>query len=196
MSMEHKAFLFDIKKYQNQIEKIIKKCCKSQDSKVVQQYINSHLSEFVSPYTQENLDKDWEKQISSDNLQEYFDFLLTSCYKVEADLGLEYMWDGVNEAIKQMSFMNNPEECVLGKQIVYYGIRIDPGAMGLGIVDIDSVSKIKNLLLEHREMLEQLEPLEDLLYDMDFDELEEAYDDLCNIYIRAEREQKGILFTF
>ena len=31
--------------------------------------------------------------------------------------------------------MDNIEKCVLGKRLIFHGIIIDPGEMGLGIID-------------------------------------------------------------
>ena len=196
MSMEHRAFLFDTDKYHAEIEKIIEACCGSGEVSSIKQYIDEHLEEFSSPYTWEPLEQDWEQELENGDMQEYFDFLLTACYDCEDDIGLAEAWDAVNEAIKLLDFMNGAEKCVLGTAVSFHGIVVDPGRMGLGIVDAGEIKELKEKLLENQEKLEDISIPEDLMYDMEQDEICDAYDDLCDIYKRAEKEGKGILFTF
>ncbi len=196
MSMEHKAFLFDTKLYYAQIETIVKKCCATKDGSIAKEYIDKHYSEIFNPYTGESLDSNWENEMSSGTMQELFDFLLTSCYQPDMDIGLEYAWDGVLEAIKELHFIHNPNVCVLGAPLIYSGIKVDPGFMGLGIVEHTAVAQIKEKLLENQEKIKYITLPKDVLYELERDELIDAYDDLCNIYKRAEKEGKGILFTF
>ena len=54
------------------------------DPKVAKEYIWQYPDRFCSPYTGEPLQGDWEEELSSNTLQEYFDFLLTACYDVNA----------------------------------------------------------------------------------------------------------------
>lgn len=196
MSMEHKAFLFDTKLYHEQIESIIQECCKTKDCSSVKKYIDEHYAQLFCPYTGESLEDDWEEEMSSGSMQELFDFLLTACYEPDKDLGLEYAWDGVLEAIKELDFLQDAQECVLGNPLVYFQVKVDPGLMGLGIVEYTRISLIKEQLIKHQEQLEEVELSKDVLYELDEEELIDAYDDLCNIYKRAEKEGKGILFTF
>ena len=44
--------------------------------------------------------------------------------------------------------------------------------------------------------LEDISLSEDQMYDLTQDEIYDAYNELCNIYKEAEKEGKGILFTF
>ncbi|MCM1126195.1 MAG: hypothetical protein NC429_06945 [Lachnospiraceae bacterium] len=196
MSMEHKAYLFDSIRYHSDIEKILDKCCKEKSTIEAEMYIDKHWKELYSPYTGEPLDEEWKKELTSGNLQEYFDILLTACYEWENDIGLGYAWDGVNETLKQINFINNIEKCVLGETLVFHGITIDPGAMGLGIIDEKEVKFIKEKLIQNKEKIESADLPEDLLYEMEKEEIDDAYDDLCGIYTQADKEKKGIMFTF
>ena len=130
------------------------------------------------------------------SLQEYCDILFTACYECEEDIGLGYEWDGVNESLKQLNFMDNIEECVLGKRMIFHDTIIDPGAMGLGIVDIEEVNRIAEMLQQNRGKMEQMELLQNLLYPMEREEIEDAYDELIDIYNSAVKKGKGIMFTF
>lgn len=196
MSMEHKAYLFDMTKYHTEIEKVLDECCCEQNISKAEKYINEHWKELCSPYTYEQLDENWKNILVNHSLQEYCDILLTACYECEKDIGLGYSWDGVNESLKQLNFMDNIEECVLGKKVVFHDTVIDPGAMGLGIVDIEEVNCIAELLQQNRGKLEQMELPQDLLYPMEREEIEEAYDELIDIYNSAVKKGKGIMFTF
>lgn len=51
MSMEHKAFLFDTKKYHRDIEPVLRECIRTQSSDAAEAYITAHLPELTSPYT-------------------------------------------------------------------------------------------------------------------------------------------------
>ncbi len=196
MSMEHKAYLFDMIKYHSAIERILNECCYEKSTLKAEIYINEHWKELFSPYTYEKLDEKWESTLVNYSLQEYCDILLTACYDCEKDIGLGYKWDGVNESLKQLNFMDNIEKCVLGNAIVFHGITIDPGAMGLGIVDTEEVSIIAKMLQQNRGKLQQTEIPQNLLYPIDKEELESAYDELIHIYIKAVKLGKGIMFTF
>ena len=194
--MEHKAFLFDTAKYHAEIEKIIEKCCESGDSSLAEQYINEHLEQCSSPYTGEPLEQGWEQESETGDIQEYFDFLLTACYDCGDDMGLSYAWDAVNEVIKQLDFMEDAEKCVLGTAVSFHGTAVDPGRMGLGLVDAAEVGWLKEKLSENRGRLETASLSEDQMYDMEQDEIFDAYGELCGIYEQAEKQGKGVLFTF
>lgn len=196
MSMEHKAYLFDMEKYHTEIEKILHECCYEQNTSKAEKYINEHWKELCSPYTYEPLDENWKNILVNHSLQEYCDILLTACYECEKDIGLGYNWDGVNESLKQLNFMDNIEKCVLGNTIVFHGTTIDPGAMGLGVVDIEEVNSIAEMLQQNRGKLKQMELPQNLLYTIEKEELEDTYDDLIDIYKRAVKMGKGIMFTF
>lgn len=197
MSMEHKAFLFNSQKFHLEIEEVLHKCCHDNKGKEYAiEYIDKNYDNFKSPYTGEELDDKWINQIESGNIQEYMDFILTACYDPNEDMGLEYSWELLIEEIKQMHITSNAEQWVLGKPIVCNGVLVDPGAMGLGIVDAEEVSYIKNILIDSRSKLQPIEVRETNLYDLTNEEIIDAYDDLCNIYKLAEGKGFGIMMTF
>ena len=163
MSMEHKAFLFDTNKYHQQIEPIIEKCCKTNDASVVRKYINKNYEQIANPYTGDILDANWENELESDSRQELFDFVLASCYVPDDDIGLGYAWDGVLEAIKEMRVIGDAEVCVLGNPLIYAGVEVNPGLMGLGIIEAKDVVRIKEVLLKNQKRLDSMEFSEDVL---------------------------------
>lgn len=195
MSMEHKAFVFDTNKFHAEIEPVMKDSIKN--TEVAHRYISEHLDELQSPYTGNTLEEGWEEEFGELTLQVYFDILLTACYDVEDDCGLCDMWDAVNEVIKSLHVFEEGELPVLGWTVEIEDVVIDPGMEGLGIIECDEVEEILNILEENRDEAENAEiETEDLLYEAEPEEWMEAYDNLCNLYKKALRQNKGLLLTF
>ena len=195
MSMDHKAFVFDTKKFHAEIEPVMKDSIKN--TEVAHRYISEHLDELQSPYTGNTLEEGWEEEFGELTLQVYFDILLTACYDVEDDCGLCDMWDAVNEVIKSLHVFEEGELPVLGWTVEIEDVVIDPGMEGLGIIECDEVEEILNILEENRDEAENAEiETEDLLYEAEPEEWMEAYDNLCNLYKKALRQNKGLLLTF
>lgn len=193
--MDHKAFVFDTKKFHAEIEPVMKDSIKN--TEVAYRYISEHLDELQSPYTGNTLEEGWEEEFGELTLQVYFDILLTACYDVEDDCGLCDMWDAVNEVIKSLDVFEKGELPVLGWTVEIEDVVIDPGMEGLGIIECDEVEEILNRLEENRDEAENAEiETEDLLYEAEPEEWMEAYDNLCNLYKKALRQNKGLLFTF
>lgn len=194
MSMEHKAFVFDTEKFHSTIEPVMKACIANPE--VAKQYICENYSSLQSPYTGDELDADWQTQFDELTLQVYFDILLTACYDAGDDMGLAYMWDAVNELIGQLDILEEPQVAVLGREVVIDDVTVDPGAMGLGLVESHEVEDILDRLSEGREEAESIEELDDLDDDTEPEEWMEAYDELCDLYDEALQQGKGLLFTF
>ena len=195
MSMDHKAFVFDTKKFHAEIEPVMKDSIKN--TEVAHRYISEHLDELQSPYTGNTLEEGWEEEFGELTLQVYFDILLTACYDVEDDCGLCDMWDAVNEVIKSLDVFEEGELPVLGWTVEIEDVVIDPGMEGLGIIECDEVEEILNILEENRDEAENAEiETEDLLYEAEPEEWMEAYDNLYNLYKKALRQNKGLLLTF
>ena len=193
MSMEHKAFVFDTKKFHAEIEPVMKDSVRN--TEVAHRYICDHLEELQSPYTGDVLDEGWEEEFGALTLQVYFDILLTACYDVEEDCGLGEMWDAVNEVIKSLDVFEEGEVPVLGRKVEIDDVTVDPGMEGLGIVESNEVADMLTTLQENRDNAENAEP-DDQLYEAEPDEWMEAYDDLCSLYEEALRQEKGLLLTF
>ena len=194
MSMEHKAFVFDTKKFHAEIEPVMKDSVRN--TEVAHRYICDHLEELQSPYTGDVLDEGWEEEFGALTLQVYLDILLTACYDVDDDMGLVEMWDAVNEVIKSLDIFEEGELPVTGWEVEIDDVVVDPGMEGLGIIDCDEVADILNTLKDNRSAAARAEQPEGLLCDADPDEWMEAYDDLCHIYEEALRQKKGLLLTF
>ncbi len=193
MSMEHKAFVFDTEMFHAKIEPVMKESINHPE--VARQYISANYEQLQSPYTGEMLEENWEEEFDELTLQVYFDILLTACYDVEDDCGLGYLWDAVNGIVGALDAFEEPQMAVLGRNVVINGVKVDPGMMGLGLVESHEIQDILDRLQENRDEAEDIEP-EDLQYDADPEEWMEAYDGLCSVYEEAGRQGKGLLFTF
>lgn len=191
--MEHKAFVFDTKKFHAEIEPVMKDCIRN--TQAAHRYICGHLEDLQSPYTGDTLEEGWEDEFGELTLQAYFDILLTACYDVDDDCGLGEMWDAVNEVVKSLDVFDDGEVPVLGRKVEIDNVTVDPGMEGMGIIDCEEVAKIVRTLKANREEASNAEP-EDLLYEAEPEEWMEAYDDLCSLYENAMRQNKGLLFTF
>lgn len=196
MSMEHKAFLFHSQKYEREIEKVIEQCCSNDGKQYAMKYINKNYHVLKSPYTGEELNCKWEEEIETDTIQEYVDFILTACYDPNEDIGLGYEWEYLIEILKKLNISDSAEPWILGNPISYHGIIIDPGGMGLGIINVEQVGYIRAKLINSQKRIKKIEIDKDLLNRVTKDEILEAYNDLCDIYQFAEEQGSGILMTF
>ena len=166
MSMEHKAFVFDTKKFHAEIEPVMKDSIKN--TEVAHQYICNHLYDYsdcfsaVKPLVSKadiaiaNLEvtlggKPYRgyPAFSAPDAFLYaikecgFDILLTACYDVEDDRGLGEMWDAVNEVIKELDVFEEGELPVTGWTVEIDDVIVDPGMEGLGIIDCDDSGNIE-----------------------------------------------------
>lgn len=202
MSMEHKAFIFDTEQYHKTIEPMLEKCCathNTHDTQEIQDYISKHLSKFTSPYSGDPLYENWLDELETRDMQEFFDILLTSCYDCNHDIGLGYAWEAVINMISCFGSSDSPESYVLGYPLTYHNVVIDPGAMGLGVIEASEIASRKDYVEQHKKAACNFDISllsDDLLYKFDAEELADAYDDLCTLYSQALHENKGLMFTF
>lgn len=196
MSMEHKAFLFYLKRYHEEIEPIIKKCCGENGDHYAVQYIEQHYKNLKSPYLGDQLDAMWHDEIERDTIQEYIDFILTACYEPDEDIGLGYAWEALYELLEKLDSANCTEKWILGSPLEYNGIIVDPGYMGLGIIESREVSDIKKALFLLEKKIKKIVIHNKYFCDYTDEEIINAYYDLCDIYKIAEERQLGIMMTF
>lgn len=194
--MEHKAFVFDTIKFNNELKEIFKNC--NDEIGVIKGFINQHIGEIKSPYEEEYIDSTWEEQLENKDLQEYADFAIAYYYDIEYDYGLEYYWEAILECIKKLKLKYNPEYYILGASISLGSEKLDPGRLGLGIVDAKDIDIMSKELIDNKNFIaEKIQLLsEELLDDVEIEELVELYDDLCNLYLTAKENKSGILMTF
>ncbi len=88
------------------------------------------------------------------------------------------------------------EYWVTGSPVVSNGIVIDPGAMGFGIVEAKEIAYINRKLKEAKAKLNDIELSQDVLYVFSEEELIDAYEDLCEMYQKAQDSNLGLMMTF
>lgn len=194
--MEHKAFIFDTDKFNNELKEIFKNC--NDEIEVIRSFINQHIGEIKSPYEEEYIDSTWEKQLENKDLQEYADFAMAYYYDVEYDYGLGYYWEAILKCIKRLKLKYNPEYYMLGASVSLGSEELDPGRLGLGIVDAKDIDTMAEELITNKKYIsKQIQVLIEISDgDLDAEDLMEAYSDLCELYVTARVNKSGILMTF
>jgi len=193
MSMEHKAFIFDFNAFLK-LEKEIINAVKKSDTKPVYDFINKNLDECVSPYSEEELDENWQDELESEDLKELCDFALTCCYDITDDQGLSNIWEALLNIMKQLEWSFAAEYYILGNGVSYGDFDLDPGGMGTGFVEKNDIEKMNSDLIKNRgKFIEKLKTVNKMENKND---LEEGYEVLLSLYSDALNEKKGLLFTF
>ena len=64
MSMEHKAFLFDIKKFEDEIFVVLEHIIYD-GINYAKEYISNHYNQLKSPYTGDLLSNTWQEELDS-----------------------------------------------------------------------------------------------------------------------------------
>lgn len=197
--MEHKAFLFDTQEFNHELNSMILDAGLKNNPEILLKFINNSIGRVYSPYTGELLDTSWKDELENGGVQELADFALTCYYSPEDDCGLSYFWDVLLEALQGIRTKFDPEYCVLGEPLRKQEFVLDPGGMGMGLVQAEDINNIHRELIGRRERIiaNGLPKDEDLLYeDITFEELVEAYDELIRLYKAALENKKGLLMTF
>lgn len=197
MSMEHKAFLFDSMKFDLEIKNVMERCWCNDTSDYAIEYIEENYKKLKSPYTGENLNVDWRRELNEDSdIQEYLEFILTACYDPSEDIGLQYSWDVLIDVLKQLNKDKNVNHWILGNEMAISGNKFDPGKMGFGILNSSEVKDILQFITESKIKLHSIDLNKAYLYKMTYEETKDAYNDLCDIYRLAVEKKMGFIMTF
>lgn len=128
MSLEHKAFIFDAEKFNDELKPYLEADLRSGKSGQVRNFIISNMSLLTDPYEGEELDEYWEDMIEDKDAHQYGDFALTKYYCPLADFGLGVDWESIqNILVDTMNFQFSP---VLGIPLKVGEEVFDPGKMG------------------------------------------------------------------
>lgn len=195
--MEHKAFLFNTKGFEQELCRLIIACGEKNDPEPLREFITNRIGRVRSVYTGELLDHDWEDELEVGNVQELADFSMTCFYDPEEDHGLAYAWDDLLENLKELPASFDHEYVLLGRPVGAGTFQLDPGGMGMGFVQADDVPSLLKGLIECRSTFAEKGMSSDGALNMSgFSELIEAYDELILLYKKAAEHQFGLLFTF
>ena len=198
MSMIHKAYCFDTKAFDNDLREIITKCVDGNNLSELRSFICDNVEFLSSPYSFDALDEDWQDELENGEIQELSDFALTRYYDVSDDIGLEESWNSLLESLKAIKMLNDYSYYVIGEEFSVGDFCLDPGGMGLGFVDVNEITNIKEELIEKRDYFGKAiqKTKVDTIYELTTEEIENAYSQLIDIYEQAEKNQKGLMFTF
>ena len=198
MSMLHKAFCFDTKSFYGELAQIITISVSKENVDDLLEFIRRNVDRITSPYTEEPIGDEGFKELAEMEIQELIDFALTCYYNISEDIGLEYSWDAISEYLVLMNMKRDASFYILGESFCVNGFKLDPGRMGMGFIQAVAISDIKKELISQQEIFRDtiISKKIDPLYSLTKVELEDAYLSLIAIYEQAEREMKGLMFTF
>lgn len=191
MAMEHKAFLFNTAEFTKQLSTIIITAGTTNNEKSLVCFINENLNKLKSPYSGEKLNIEWKEELEAKDIQELADFAMTKYYNADDELGLSYLWDQFLKSFDKLQLNYNPEYYVIGKPLESKQFVLDPGRMGLGFIYSEHISSMYNELVSLQSNF--INVCEENNFDR---ELISAFDDLIEIYKKADRLNYGLLITF
>ena len=201
MSMIHEAYLFDSALFERELVDVIAAAVRRDDLQPIYEFIDRHIENCTSPYSGEELDECWREELEEQDIQELCDFALTRYYDAEDDIGLGYSWDALLNALKFLDLKFNAEYYVWGQEFSVDDFVLDPGGMGMGFVEAEDVADMlldltRNKAAFSEKIKDNNIECEELLYELSLEELEEAYDELINLFEIAKSERQGLLFVF
>lgn len=180
MSIEHKAFVFDIDAFNSELRMLLESALNSGNIDKIREFIISNKEFLSDPCDGGKLDDDWEIMIEDKDAHQYGDFALTKYYSPLEDMGLGSEW----QRIESMFFSNSDTTAspFLGVPVGSSCEFFDPGKMGSYFQSVKEV----------RESLDKLVGLESVLPD----DLVDAFEQFKGVLERALKQNKGVYVTF
>ena len=170
MSMSHKAFLFDWRRFQRELAELLASCLECDDAVALIAFANDHLDELKDPYEGEALNEGWTEQMENGDIQEVADFVLTKFYDPTADMGLGDIWMPI-DAESEVSVRT----ALLGEPFGPPTQPFDPGRMGAYFQSPETCQRSLASLCSHER---------------------DGFGDFIRLLEQAVRESKGIYVTF
>jgi hypothetical protein len=150
MSIVHKAYLFDFRGFERELAGIVYEALKRDDVRRLRTFIQRHRAELTDFSTEEPPGEDWEERILSEgggNTQWYADLALTRFYDFTDDLGLGYGFDALHAFLRTVPTVgDSADDLICGRVFGPKGQRLDPGAMGTGLLSPEDVKQLHGLL--------------------------------------------------
>jgi hypothetical protein len=126
MPMCHKAYSFDWPAYQqDELPGLLHRALKTGDTSGLLGYVKRNRESLRDPYEGDPLCEDWKGQLGNRDVHEYGDYALTRFYDPEADCGLAYCWNEIDDALPE-----EDRESLLGTPFGPEHNRFDPGRYG------------------------------------------------------------------
>jgi hypothetical protein len=126
--MEHKAFLFDGDRFDEELRPTIEAALSTGDCVPLVDFICDDLDVLTDPYEGEPLPPDWDSMLETKDAHDYGDFALTKYYDPTADIGLGASWERLQELVA-----SDPDivtSRIPGATIGPADSPFDPGKMG------------------------------------------------------------------
>lgn len=126
--MEHKAFLFDGDRFDEELRPLLEAALSTGNCTPLVHFIHSNLEDLADPFEGDPLPSDWGSMLEVNDAHAYGDFALTKYYDPTADIGLGALWGRLQELIAgDPGVVTSP---ILGTTIGPTGSPFDPGKMG------------------------------------------------------------------
>jgi hypothetical protein len=180
MSLEHKAFIFDVERFSTELKPLLESSLLSGDVDRIRAFVVSNKSSLTDPYEGEPLEEDWEDMIEDKDVHQYGDFALTKYYSPTHDVGLGYDWEDLQKIFSVVTSVSFSP--VLGEPLGRESEYFDPGKMG-------SYFQTSNQVLESLKIAKELK-------ESVSDGMQELFDEFTVLLERAAREHKGLYVTF
>ena len=161
MSFPHRAYLFDLNRFDAELRPALVEALRSNDPAPLRRFIERHLRELKDPYAGEPLGADWEELLETRDVQEYGDFALTLCYDPAADIGLGDRWPALAELLVREAPPGT--DLTPGDTIGPPNRPFDPGGMGAYVLSnegaADRLGMLRELSASRADLRPQLAPL-------------------------------------
>lgn len=173
--MEHKAFLFDYRKFEYELLPVLQDALLINECNTLICFIQQNIDFLTDPYEGVPLNDDWKGMIETEDAHQYGDFALTRYYDPTDDIGLGMSWQNIRELIPT----ERPTSPILGSFIGPDGNPFDPGKMGA-------------YFQSQQQVAENLEFLKKLAGQDSSEVLEEA----IALLKQAFQSKRGLYITF
>jgi hypothetical protein len=201
MSIDHKAYLFQYDKFQEELADALYRSLQTGIVLPLRVFINGHRGSLTDLATAKRLGKDWEQKYCRDeDVQSYADLALTRYYDLTASLGLCYGFDALAVYLRSLpSLARHAGRLIGGRLFGPKGKRLDPGRMGTGLLSPAEAARFDRLLA-HAEWPVIPGP-ESEVYSACYYQPESAadvqrsLDELRELYRRAAQAGAGVLFV-
>ena len=126
MPMSHKAYAFDWRAFErDELPGLLSRALETGDTAGLVAYVERNRQALKDPYEGDPLAEDWQGQLGNRDVHEYGDYALTRFYDPNADCGLAYCWNEIDDALPE-----EDREVLLGSPFGPSHNRFDPGRYG------------------------------------------------------------------
>jgi hypothetical protein len=142
MSMEHKAFVFNLSAFESELLPILYRSLERSDNGELFQFIDQNRESLVDPYEGEPLSGDWRSLLETEDAHQLGDFALTKYYDPLEDIGVGHAWLSMSESVRNL---------LLGRPVGPEANYFDPGKMGSYFQSADEVRESRASLRNVRD---------------------------------------------